>query len=312
MIAIRSTHRHLKASTQNAFGKSVREQGETPQTDGPVEFFEEPCFRKRNAAKLIGEAVPASESTRKSVAPSGLPSYLNHLWTVPLLSMEQEQYYFRRLNFLKFQLVKRLPRSGKRPTRGKSLAVCEQLECDIVATRNFIIESNLRLVVSLAKKFASGNQGDFDEFVSVGNAAMIRAVERFDYRRGFRFSTYAYQAIQRSIFDVFQKDRRVRDKFIPDGNDAVIDSVQDAGEIDRIEITAAENKSNATELISHLDDREQRIVKAHFGIVRGTEPSSLRVIGDELGLSKQRIRQLLIRAIEKMQVAARRAQIVPS
>lgn len=273
-------------------------------------FFDEPLFFKRSAAKQLCGPPPASDQTRCSPPPSGLPSYLCHLWTVPLLTPPQEHHYFRKLNFLKYQRSVILGKSVHRPLRGKKRERLEQVESAIVETRNLIVESNLRLVVSLAKKFASNSRDDFDEFVSVGNAAIIRAVERFDYRRGFRFSTYAYQAIQRSIFDLYQKDCRVRDRFVSDGSDAIADTVSDAGEADRLEIVASENHKYTKVLMTNLDDRERRIVKAHFGIARGTEPSSLRVIGDELGLSKQRIRQLLIRALEKMRAAALQMRVV--
>lgn len=273
-------------------------------------FFDEPLFFKRGAAKLLCGPPPKSDQPRCSSPPSGLPSYLCHLWTVPLLTPQQEQHFFRKLNFLKHQRSALLGKSSRRPLRGKKREQLEQVEANLVETRNLIVEANLRLVVSLAKKFASNNRDDFDEFVSVGNAAIIRAVERFDYRRGFRFSTYAYQAIQRSIFDLYQKDCRVRDRFVSDGSDAIADTVSDAGEADRLEIVASENHKYTKVLMTNLDDRELRIVKAHFGIVRGTEPSSLRMIGDELGLSKQRIRQLLIRALDKMRAAASQMRVV--
>lgn len=272
-------------------------------------FFDEPEFFKRNAAKKICGPPPEADEPRRLAPPTGLPSYLCHLWTVPLLTPQQEQHHFRKLNFLKYQRSVILGKANRRPLRGKKREQLERVESEVVETRNLIVEANLRLVVSLAKKFASSNRDDFDEFVSVGNAAIIRAVERFDYRRGFRFSTYAYQAIQRSIFDLYQKDSRVRDRFVSDGSDAIADTVSDAGEADRLEIVAAENHKYTKVLMTNLDDRERRIVKAHFGIVRGTEPSSLRVIGDELGLSKQRIRQLLIRALDKMRASATQMRV---
>lgn len=263
--------------------------------------FVDPVFESPDADGLILGPVPPPAKQRKNKPPEGLPAYLNHLWTVPLLSRDEEQFYFRKYNYLKF-LINRCEQQRRQTRRLKARA--NELRSELVQTRNKIIESNLRLVVSLAKRFASTNIGDFDEFVGAGNASLIRAVERFDYRRGFRFSTYAYQAIQRSIFDVYQKDRRQRERFIADGNDAICDSMGDAGEADRQEIREAESKRTAVKLMGELDSRERRIVHAHFGIGRGNEASSLRVIGDELGLSKQRIRQLLQRALAKMHAAA--------
>lgn len=306
MIAIK-----FKASRARTVPASPRQEAAgsiAADTSAAEEFFDEPVFFKRNAAKKICGPPPEADQPRRLAPPTGLPSYLCHLWTVPLLTPQQEQHHFRKLNFLKYQRSVILGRAN-RTLRGKKREQLDRVERDIVETRNLIVESNLRLVVSLAKKFASSNRDDFDEFVSVGNAAIIRAVERFDYRRGFRFSTYAYQAIQRSIFDLYQKDSRVRDRFVSDGSDAIAGSVSDAGEADRLEIAAAENHNFTKVLMTNLDDRERRIVKAHFGIVRGTEPSSLRVIGDELGLSKQRIRQLLIRALDKMRASASQMRV---
>ena len=169
-----------------------------------------------------------------------------------------------------------------------------------VEVRNLLIESNLRLVVSLAKKYASSSSLDFDEMVCVGNAALVRAVDLYDFRRGIRFSTYAYQAIQTSIFGAYRKESRVQGRFFAGGTEATESVVSDAGECDLAELKAVEARDQVIQLMEALDDRDKQIVMARFGINRKRSSVAFHVIAKEIGLSTTRTVQLYHRSLEKM------------
>ena len=88
----------------------------------------------------------------------------------------------------------------------------EQLYDEAVATKNQIIRANLRLVVSIAKRHVGPTQ-NFFELVSDGNMSLMRAVEKFDYARGNKFSTYASWAIMKNFARTIPDEHRHHDRF---------------------------------------------------------------------------------------------------
>ena len=105
-----------------------------------------------------------------------------------------------------------LNQAGKRPllTKEQEVELAKRIEAGSLEAKHIMIESNLRLVISIAKRFHSNHQSFLDN-IQEGNLGLIRAVEKFDYRKGLKFSTYAtwliMQGITRAIND---KDRVVR------------------------------------------------------------------------------------------------------
>ena len=145
----------------------------------------------------------------------GLAPYVASLYEVPLLTREQEVHLFRKLNYLKFKIDHLRGRlKPSRPQR-KLLARIEKLYGETVATRNQIICANLRLVVSIAKRYVGPGQ-NFFELVSDGNLSLMRAVEWFDYSLGNRFSTYATWAIINNFSRSIQESVCYRNRFRSD------------------------------------------------------------------------------------------------
>jgi RNA polymerase primary sigma factor len=182
----------------------------------PLDFIPNDSFEsasKKLEAEILGELPEAIIPPRKLKAPSGLPTYLASLYDVPLLTREQEYHLFRQMNYLKFKAQKL--REGLdvcEPT----VAVMDQIDAlyqQSVDVKNQIVQANLRLVVSIAKRHMKSSD-DFFGLVSDGNMSLFRAVEKFDYARGNKFSTYASWAIMknfaRSIPDEFKHKDRFR------------------------------------------------------------------------------------------------------
>src|SRR4051794_22816052 len=113
-----------------------------------------------------------------------------HLYEWPLLNKEQEQHPFRKMNYLKHPLHKL--QQGMDPTRARvaELRQVEELQEGVNAVRDVLISCNQRLVYAQAKQ-RLGPGESIDDLVSDGNLSLMRAVEKFDYGRGNKFSTYA-------------------------------------------------------------------------------------------------------------------------
>ena len=115
---------------------------------------------------------------------------------MPLLSPEEELRLFRRYNYCKFQadVLRRDLGPYQNPT--PLIEKIESLLSEATESKNAIIRANLRLVVGIARRHI-GPQAGLLELISDGNISLMRAVEKFDYSRRYRFSTYATWAISR-------------------------------------------------------------------------------------------------------------------
>ncbi len=128
--------------------------------------------------------------------------YLKEMSLVPLLSVEEEVFLAKRIAQGRSAKQMLANLNGRKNTQSKS-ELREAIEEGIKA-RNHIIQANTRLVVSIAKRYI-GRGVPFLDLIQEGNLGLMKAVEKFDYRRGFRFSTYATwwirQTITRSLAD---------------------------------------------------------------------------------------------------------------
>ena len=278
--------------------------------------------------------------TRDSQAPSEVPRdadpvqlYLNEIGSTPLLTAAEEI------------LVARASLAGDE------------------AARHRMINSNLRLVVMIAKRYTNRGLPLLD-LIEEGNLGLMRAVEKFDPERGFRFSTYATwwirQSIERALMNQgrtirlpihIQKDintivrctRELRSSLRREPSTSEIADVldRDTGEVSKLlklseKITSVDNQlSDDTErslvdtVSSHVEDnplslvddekvegcleewlddlpdRQREILARRFGLM-GYEASTLEAVGEEVGLTRERVRQIQIDALARLKRAALR------
>lgn len=275
----------------------------------PMEYIDSAEFRAPRAERRIMVEAPlnsAADGTLRS--PSGLPAYLAELYKVPLLNREQEQHYFRLMNFLKFRFVELQQTLNPRRPSARVVAEMEQLLCQIADVKNLLIRSNLRLVVSIAKRHLKAGV-NFFELVSDGNMSLIRAVEKFDYARGNKFSTYASWAIMKNFARSVPAEHNRLDRFRT-GQDEIFGQSTDnrsTGIADE-RINRAQ-RSAILEMMEELNGREQKVIACRFGLEGDAEPETLEQVGLRLGVTKERVRQIEVRTLEKLRRIAERRRV---
>lgn len=230
----------------------------------------------------------------------GLPSHLGRLCATPLLTLAQEQDLFRRMNFCKYRVnALRARLSRTRPDASK-LAEAEEYVRRAERVRNYLIQANTRLVMSIARKFADGRNG-FDDLLSQGIGSLMHTVEKFDYARGYRFSTYATCAVRRDLYRLVMSRKKDFQRFTT-GSDEFIggcaDEVDHSGEL--TESAWDHLTGSIGQMLEQLDDRERFIVTYRFGLDESGKKSSYSCLGERLGISKERVRQLANRALDKL------------
>ncbi len=293
---------HSPRSVNNIGGRVPRRElvrQTRAMLDKEISFIPNPSFVERSAGELSRLTESPEPAGKPSRVPAGMPAHLAQLCAAPLLTPTQEKALFCRMNYLKFRAnAIRSTLDETRPNKRK-LEEIKRLLGEADAVRNEILRANTRLVVSIVKSFADDHVS-FDDLLSEGIDCAMKTIEKFDFDRGFRFSTYATMAIRREALRVVRRAHRDRTRFTT-GAAVTLDQEHDADdEGSRAETEIMSLNAAITSLLENLDDREQFIVKARYGIVDiGDKPTFAR-LGARLGVSKERVRQLEMRALRKL------------
>lgn len=263
-----------------------------------VSFRDEKVAQEIDADDVIGDLLRLNEGA-DCEPPAEVPAYFAALYRIPLLSPELERRAFRKLNYLKWRArhLLSMPQRRSISATKEAAATCVSAALEI---RERIIVANLRLVVSIARRF-TGKGIPFSELISDGNLMLMNAVEKFDFSRGFRFSTYATLAIQREFVRTIRRGSHDRLRAIPDLS--ALANVPDQADADLEEDcrTIKERQGRLRRLMGeHLDERQRAVLLARYGINDSRSPEALRSLGARLGISKERVRQLQLQAISSL------------
>jgi RNA polymerase sigma factor (sigma-70 family) len=268
----------------------------------PLDYIYHPSFDDPSAELEMLAPMPGFEEfeakRRQMSPPKDTPPELTSLYEMPLLNKEQEQHLFRQMNFLKHQANQLRNRLEPARVRIQDLNRIEETEKQAAAIKDQLIGCNLRLVVSIAKRHAA-QADNFFELLSDGNMSLLRAVEKFDFSRGNKFSTYATWAIMKNYARSIPEDKRRRERF-QTGKEELFDIAPDTRSDEQEMLASAEQKAHqVNRLLEHLDPRERQILRMRAGL-DNAEGMTLEEIGQQLGITKERVRQLNVRIINKL------------
>ncbi len=264
-------------------------------------------FKLRTAeSEILGDDLLMTSEvvSKRSAKLASMPSHLAGLCERALLTPDQERSMFQRMNFFRYRASHLLGTEASKKT------VCqwdlERAEGLLRAAnwhRDNIVQANLRLVISIVKKFAN-NHCSFDDLLSDGIIALMRAVEKFDYDRGFRFSTYATQVVRRNCYRLVMDRQEERLKVTNSVYEPGLDVADDVGTPTMSEGRWTTMRQHLGALLDQLDRREKFIIRARFSLGGHRRVQTLQSLADALGVSKERVRQLEKRAMEKLRQLA--------
>jgi RNA polymerase primary sigma factor/RNA polymerase sigma factor len=265
----------------------------------PIHYIYHKSFDKPGMeAEILGPA-PSESAQHLLNAPAGTPPYLASLYDIPLLTRQQEAHYFRKMNYLKYQAARLRKQLAASRASARQAARIRELLRQAGETKNLLIRSNLRLVVSVIRKHVRSD-ADFSELVSDGNMSLMRAIEKFDFSRGFKFSTYAVWAIRNNFSRSISNEHVHQERFRTGTEGQLLEPRDRDCNQYREELEHERRRELVRQILSRLTEREQNILASRFGLGQGNEPLTLQEVGMRVGVSKERIRQLEKRAINRL------------
>jgi RNA polymerase primary sigma factor len=243
--------------------------------------------------------------------PTGLSPYMaNYYGSTTLLRRDEEVYLFLKMNYLKFRASELRKVLDPSCARGSELAEIDRLQGEALTVKNQIIQANLRLVVSIARRQVRLDRG-FLELVSEGNLSLILAVEKFDVSRGYKFSTYASCAIMKNLARRSAQEISRHRRFVTGQHDVFEAAADRRIEERETRIGGPGNEQAVQGMLSCLSARERGVIVCRFGL-EGARAKTLRQLGEELGITKERVRQIESRAREKLRKFAMEVGLDPT
>jgi RNA polymerase primary sigma factor len=291
--------------TRSSIHRIAQEYRSQLLLEQPIEYVASDEFPAADAEARILTDDPALALPSVPTPRTGheLPAYVSDLYGSPILTREQEQFLFRGMNFLKFQAAQIRARLHRSRQKAHDMDRIEQLLERSLAIKNVLIRCNLRLVVSVARKHRRDSDGFF-EMISDGNMTLIRAIEKFDYRRGNKFSTYATWALMRSYATSVPAEGRQLDRFRTGNEQLIGEETDERTTVGEDESRARQQQRTIESILDQLNEREQEAISLRFALEGQPEPATLEQVGDRLGISKERARQIINAGLEKLRIIA--------
>lgn len=272
----------------------------------PVDYihnaeFDDPA-RQAEIVGPLPDAEEFAEKLRTMRAPTDVDARMTYLYERPLLTYAQERHLFRKMNFLKHKLHQLKETIDPVRARVTELRRVEELTDGIKECRDLLIECNLRLVHKLASQHLQTGQ-NLDELKSDAHISLMRAVEKFDYGRGFKFSTYATWAIVKNFARSIPDENTHKTRYMT-GHEEVFDAKADTHTDEQELLASAElAKQRVNRLLQYLDPRTREVIRMRTGI-DGSAEMTLEQIGQHFGITKERVRQINVRGMKQLRERA--------
>jgi RNA polymerase sigma factor (sigma-70 family) len=277
------------------------------------DFIDSPAFYEKDAeSKIYDEAppIPLPDTSWYHPVMDDLSSARTR--TVKsaqqvILTGAQEKVLFHKFNYARHRVWKiqqevwASPSRKPRPEQSEEILRWYRVADQI---REQIAETNLALVLAMAKRTRM-SEVDFADLVSEGNMALLRAVDKFDAGRGYKFSTYACRAILKAFSRQGMKLSKYRQRFPTDFDPKLersnfLETKRASFEKD----AADEVKRIVLENRAELTDVERTVIEHRFGLESGEldKPMTLEQVGQIIGVTKERVRQIQNKAMEKIRL----------
>jgi len=272
------------------------------QLTQPVDYITNPSFDDPALEAEFLSPMPGEDKFEdvhfNMKAPRDVPPELASLYEWPLLTKEQEQHQFRLMNFLKHKLNKLKQSIDPATVRVSELRQVEELQSRISVVKERLINCNMRLVASIAKKHANAAESLF-ELISDGNLSLMRAVEKFDYSRGNKFSTYASWAIIKNFARSIPDEKHHRERYITGNEDLFETKAETRTDEQEIMAQVEQARDRISHLLQDLDPRTREVIRMRNGL-DGSSEMTLEQIGQHFGITKERVRQINVRGMKML------------
>jgi RNA polymerase primary sigma factor len=298
----------VRQPVRNKLPRAMREQVEQILAES-YDYMDSPVFRKRSTERELFDSVDGQLSAEPTLPPTAWyqPTFQdleNATAESPkLMSAKEEVLMFRRFNFAKRKLGL-LQKQAKKQQGQLTRELAEQILLWHRRTehyREYLVRTNLALVLAMAKRTRLG-QVDFAEVVSEGNMALLRAVEKFNVDRGFKFSTYACRAILKAFSRTAMKSSRHRTRFpVEFEPDLEKSNWSDERRKTIEEECVDELKTIIDRNLASLTNVEETVIRRRFNWQeRAESPLTLEEVGKIIGVTKERVRQIQNKALAKI------------
>ena len=278
--------------------------------DGKGDYVPNDLFASRDAERVIFEQAPkiARPDTSwyhpvmENIA--GRPKAKSKVQTPPLAA-DQERALFLQFNYCRYRVAELKLQAGPEPIDSAVARDMVHWQHRAAMHRDQIAQLNLALVLAMAKRTRM-SEVEFADLVSEGNMALLRAVDKFDVARGFKFSTYACRAILKAFSRLAVKLSRYR-QFFPTDFDPKLEKSDyaDRKHIGHEADCADEVRQIMTQNRALLTDIEQNVIEHRFALVLDdpkaeVAPKTLEQVGKLIGVTKERVRQIQNKALKKI------------
>jgi RNA polymerase sigma factor (sigma-70 family) len=265
-----------------------------------IEFVDHPLFDGPDGLHQIQDMRPDSIDVAQET-PHSAPglAFVSGMVQSPLLTPEEERYWFVWMNFLKWRAENNRTLLDLNHPDQKLVARIDSDLDESLRVRNKIVQGNLRLIVALARKLA-GSLEQMSELISEGMVPLMRSVELFDISLGNRFSTYATWAVRNQMLRYLKRQRSLFE--FSSGEDVPsLENLPDKRPLAEPVESGADLRLDAVNhLLSSLSERERLVITARYGLEGHPQGQSLADIAGQMGLSKERVRQIVLTSLTKL------------